>query len=129
MPPACIPRSAPSGLEFAYPQEISDTGSCSIRVVPFASLRRDGHSFQMYNQEFILKTWAKAQTRVVSQLRIATASDAGAGAVRPAPLAQLDSDARFYEELDMKTDLNHSHQVRAQTRQHSGFTPSGAAPL
>ena len=29
----------------------------------------------------------------------------------------------------MKTDLNHSHQVRAQTRQHSGFTPSGAAPL
>ena len=28
----------------------------------------------------------------------------------------------------MKTYLNHSHQVRAQARQHAGFAPSGAAP-
>ena len=29
----------------------------------------------------------------------------------------------------MKTDLNHSHQVRARALRHTGFAPSGAAPL
>lgn len=46
--------------------------------------------------------------------------DAGTCAIRPAQLAQLDSNVGFYEELDMKTDLNHSHQVRTRTHRNAG---------
>ena len=44
-------------------------------------------------------------------------------------LAQPDSEARFYEEPDMKTELNCSPQQRTHAHRHTGSAPPGAAPL
>jgi len=49
--------------------------------------------------------------------------------VTPGVFAQANSEARFYEEPDMKTDLNHSQQVHARAHRHAGSAAPDAVSL
>jgi hypothetical protein len=48
---------------------------------------------------------------------------------KPGVFAQPDSESRSYEELEMKTGLNYSHQAHAHAHLHAGTAAPGVARL